>query len=257
MNLYNKAALSIIIVNYRSEHYLDKCIASIYSESRCQQFEIIVVNNDQETDLRQIAKKYPGIEICNHGKNIGFGAACNYGAKRASGKILLFLNPDTRFLNDYVGVVLNKIAVNEKNLGIIGPRLITDEGEVQEWCTGKDLTVRQLIKNNFWITESKKIWESKAEIFVDWVSGAALAIKKEIFEEIKGFDEKFFMYGEDLDLCKRTRDLGYKILYYSTASILHSGGKSRENPIRQKIQFYKSSLYYMIKKGIAGLKSQK
>ncbi len=244
----NRVDLSIIIVNYKSEHYLDKCLASIYRESRAEQFEIIIVNNDQAANLAEIVKKYPKAAIFNCEKNIGFGRACNYGAKKALGGLLLFLNPDTQFLNDYAQHVVNKFEKSAKKIGIIGPKLLTDEGQTQAWCTGKDLTLGQRVKNKFWIVESRKLWESQKEIMTDWVSGAALTIKKELFEKIEGFDENFFMYGEDLDLCAKIRDLGYTILYCPETAILHSGGKSRENLLKQKLQFFKSSFYYIIKR---------
>jgi len=246
MQNFNK--LSIVIVNYRSEQYLDMCLASIYHESDRRQFEIIVVNNDQDTDLHKITEKYKKINLHNSVRNLGFGAACNYGAEKSTGDILFFLNPDTQIKSDYVMEILNKFMQSNEKVAIIGPMLITDEGETQQWCAGKDLTIKQLIKNNLGMTESKKVWESKKNISVDWVSGAALAIKKEIFIKIQGFDEKFFMYGEDLDLCRRVRQTGCEVIYCPDLNISHSGGKSRESFIKQKLQFFKSSLYYIIKK---------
>lgn len=240
--------LSIIIVNYRSEKYLEKCLASVYNWSDPSLFEIIVVNNDQSSDLSALVERYGEIWLCNAEKNIGFGAACNLGAKKAVGEILLFLNPDTQLLNDYVGKISDKFAKSPEKTGVIGPRLVTDERKTQEWCAGKDVTIWQLIKNNLWITESKKIWESKQEIVADWVSGAALAIKRDVFEKIGGFDEEFFMYGEDMDLCRRAREAGFGVIYDPTLVILHSCGKSRESWMKQKMQFYKSSIYYLLKK---------
>ena len=240
--------LSIINVNYRSEQYLKKCLASVYKWSDSSLFEIIVVNNDLACDLSKLVEKYSEVSLFNAQKNIGFGAACNLGAKNAKGEILLFLNPDTQFLSDYVSELLDKFADSAENIGIIGPRLVTDDGKTQEWCAGKDVTIWQLIKNNLWIIESKKLWESQDKISADWVSGAALAIKREIFSKIEGFDEKFFMYGEDMDLCRRVREAGFGVIYDPILTILHSCGKSRESWIKQKIQFYKSSVYYLLKK---------
>lgn len=239
--------VSIIIVNYRSEQYLDKCLASVYRASDPRQREIIVVNNDREADLCWLVKKYSEAKFFNCEKNSGFGAGCNFGAKKAGGDILFFLNPDTQFLNDYVNFVINKFAESEKNVGIIGPRLVTDERKTQEWCAGKESTFWRLIKNNFGIVDSKKVWESEKEIFADWVSGAALAIKKEIFEKINGFNEDFFMYFEDEDLCMRARNLGYAVVYCPKTFILHSGGKSRESLLKQKIQHARSTVYYLMK----------
>ena len=247
--MQNPRKLSIIIVNYRSEQYLEKCIASVYNWSDPELFEIIVVNNDQSSKLGEIAQKYSEIELYDSQKNIGFGAGCNLGARKATGEILLFLNPDTQFSDDYVGKISDKFAKSPEKTGVIGPRLVTDEKKTQEWCTGKDTTIRSLIKSNlFWIDESRRIWESKEEITTDWVSGAALAIKKNIFEKIGGFDEKFFMYGEDMDLCRRVRETGFGVIYDPNLAILHRCGKSRESCLRQKTQFYTSSIYYLLKK---------
>lgn len=240
--------LSIIIVNYRSEQYLEKCIASIYNWSNPEFFEIIVINNDPATDLEEIQSKYRDIRLYNVKKNLGFGAGCNLGAKKATGEFFLFLNPDTQFLDDYVGKILDKFVKSREKIGIIGPGLVTDEGKTQQWCAGKTITLWQIVKNNLGIIENKKIWESQEDICTDWVSGAALAIKKEAFEKIGGFDEKFFMYFEDDDLCRRARKAGYEVLYWPKEAILHSGGKSYGNVFPQKVQFYKSLAYYIKKK---------
>jgi len=248
--------LSIIIVNYRSEQYLEKCLASIYQKSNSEQLEIIIVNNDQQVDLLEMKQKYPAIKLIKQENNVGFGRACNVGAGEAQGELLLFLNPDTQFLDDYASQIIAKFKANAQ-IGVVGPRLITDEGETQEWCAGKDVTIWRLIKNNLWIIESKKIWESTRATSVDWVSGAALVIKRDLFEKIGGFDKEFFMYGEDMDLCRQAKVLGYSIFYYPDIAVLHSGGKSRESWLKQKLQFYKSSAYYLIKKHKRGLKVQK
>lgn len=239
--------LSIIIVNYRSEHYLEKCLASIYRESNPQQLEIIIVNNDQQVDLQAMQQKYPAIKLIMQEKNIGFGCACNVGAKEARGELLLFLNPDTQFLDDYAGRIADAFKTDAQ-IGIVGPRLITDEGETQWWCAGKEISLWQILKNNLGLIENKKIWESKVPVFTDWVSGAALTSRRKLFESIGGFDENFFMYFEDEDLCWSARKRGPKVLYDPTLSILHSGGKSCESKIKQKTQFFKSLLYRIRKK---------
>ncbi len=239
--------VSIIIVNYRSKAYLDKCLFSISKYSFDEDFEIIIVNNDQKEDLTDLVDKYSRVKLYKNKKNIGFGSACNLGAQKAQGENFLFLNPDTQFMDNYIKEILIKIKQYKKVI-IIGPRLVTDAGKTQEWSTGKETTFTQIIKNNLWITESRYFWESKKDIFVDWVSGAAMFIKKDIFDKIGGFDENFFMYGEDMDLCAQARELGYDILYSPELTILHSGGKSRKSLIKQKIQFFKSSFYYLIKR---------
>lgn len=239
--------LSIIIVNYRSEQYLKSCVASLYNKLKnIPDKEVIIVNNDEKEELTEIAAKFPSINIINHQKNIGFGAANNRGAGKARGKYLLFLNPDAEITDKNFIDILDKFKENQE-VGVIGPRLVMESGETQWWCAGKEFNLWRLIKNNLGIIESRKIWENESEIFADWVSGAALSVRKEIFEKIGGFDEKFFMYFEDEDLCKRIRKCGHKVLYYPKIKVLHKGGKSRQSFLRQKIQFFRSLFYYVIK----------
>jgi hypothetical protein len=135
---------------------------------------------------------------------------------------------------------------NEK-IGVLGPKLVTAEGKTQPWCAGKDFSFWELIKNNFGVIASRKIWESKNEIQADWVSGAALLIRRELFNKIGGFDENFFMYGEDLDLCRRVREEKYEVRFCPQVSVLHLGGKSQRTFLEQKWQYFKS-LYYYLKK---------
>lgn len=238
----SKPKLSIIVVNYRSEQYLENCVASVFKRLKNINFEIIVVNNNN-LDIQCPS----GARIINVGKNIGFGAGCNLGVKNAQGRYLLFLNPDTEILSGNLANILNKFK-EDQTIGAIGPRLTMENGETQWWCAGKEFSLWRLIKNNLGIIESKKIWESKTGVFADWVSGAALVITKKIFDNIGGFDENFFMYFEDEDLCKRIRKRGYKVLYYPETSVLHKGGKSRRSFLRQKLQFFKS-LFFYVKKG--------
>lgn len=234
--------LSFIIVNYKSKKYLEKCISSIREKVSGVDYEIIVVNNDN-LDIRCPN----GIKLINTGKNLGFGAGCNAGARAAQGEISCFLNPDTEIVSENIPELIQEFNENE-DVGIIGSRLITEKGETQWWCAGKEFTLRRLIKNNLGIIESKKIWESRIPVECAWVSGAALFIKKNIFDQLGGFDEKFFMYFEDIDLCKRARMAGYKVLYYPYFAIKHFGGKSfRFDKIKQKRYFYKSQLCYFKK----------
>lgn len=239
--------LSIIIVNYRSEQYLKSCVASLFKYLKNICFEVIVVNNDEQEYLKDVSVQFPQIKIINHQKNIGFGAGCNLGAKSAQGEVLLFLNPDTEIKDGNIIKVVDKFKENS-NVAVIGPKLLTEEGEIQWWCAGKEVTLKQIVKNNFGVVESKKIWETEKEIFTDWVSGTAIALRKKIFMEVGGFDEKFFMYLEDEDLCRRIRSSGHKVLFCPEVAVLHRGGKSRHSLVRQKIQYYKSLGYYFKKR---------
>ncbi len=239
--------ISILIVNYRSEKYLEKCIASLYLKIKNKiEAEILIINNDSKTKLIKVAKKYPSVQIINSQKNIGFGAGHNLGVKQAQGEFLFFLNPDAEILSVNIQKIITLLENNTK-IGILGGKLIDDFGVVQKWNAGAQLDFKELIKNNLGLTRSKNFWQSQTKQEVDWVSGAALLIRKNDFIKVGGFDEKFFMYFEDLDLCRRIKNQKKQILFYPDLLIKHEGGKSYSNPKKQKKDFYLSQEYYFEK----------
>jgi hypothetical protein len=236
--------ISISIVNFQSKDFLEKCLASIFRNIINYKAEIVVINNDKEENLEELLLKFPEIKIINQKKNVGFGTGHNIGAKEAQGEILLFLNPDTEILED-ISPVINLF--ENENIGVVGLKLKKENGEIQEWSAGKETSLWRLIKNNIGFSASRKIWLSSKPIKADWVSGAAFFIRKDLFNKLGGFDENFFMYYEDEDLCKRVRESGRKILYYPLISIKHLGGKSFKKEKKQKQYFYSSQDYYFQK----------
>jgi GT2 family glycosyltransferase len=244
----SKVNISIIIPNYRSEHYLKTNIASIYDKIGPSDlaFEVIIVNNDKEERLEEVQSQFQEILIQNHGKNIGFGAAINLGAKKAKGKYLFFLNPDCEIISQNIECVIRELEENPKT-GVIGSQLIGNDGQIQEWSAGAEITIINLIRNNIGLSGSRKIWRKKNKAKASWVAGTALFIKKELFDKIGGFDEKFFMYFEDADLCKRARNYGSEIYYLPEFKVRHFGGGSYESKKVQKENYYNSQEQYFKK----------
>ncbi len=236
-----KPQISFIIVNYNSTHYIERCLSLLLLKSENIEKEIIIVSNDGfllSADSR--------IKILTSSQNSGFGSACNLGAKEALGKYLCFLNPDTEIVSDNFQEIISEFENNEKT-GVIGIRLEKENGKIQEWSAGKEMNLWDIIGNNLGLKRSKKIWESKEKVECFWVSGACLFIRRELFEELEGFDEKFFLYFEDIDLCKRAINLNYKILYFPKFIIKHFGGKSSGSKKEQKKHYYSSQDYYFQK----------
>lgn len=239
--------ISIIIVNYRSGDCLLACLKSLQeSADEFVRLEVIVVNNDEAENLKETCARFSFVRLVDNKSNVGFGSAANRGAKYARGRILLFLNPDTRAEEDFFSKLLEEFDRNER-MAILGPRLYTFMGRIQEWSAGCEVTFWDLLRNNAGIPKSKKVWESSVKREAHWVSGAALAIKKEVFKNLGGFDENFFMYFEDIDLCKRARALEKKVYYYPELSILHAGGGSRMREKNRKIIYYASQEHYFEK----------
>ena len=239
--------ISIIIVNYRSEQHLPVCLASVYSRLEKQsESEVLVVNNDERGKITFIASQFPQVKIIEAGKNIGYGPASNLGARAATGRILFFLNPDAEIISPDILTLCRELERNPET-AILGTRLVGAKGENQWWNAGVDITPCDTLLNNLKIIRSKKIWQSREKMAVGWVSGASLLIKKDIFEILGGFDENLFLYFEDIDLCRRVKKIGKKIMYFPEFSVKHLGGRSFADKKEQKNEFYQSQDYYFQK----------
>lgn len=235
--------ISFIIVNYQSYSDLINCLNSAKRFLKpIANYEFIIVNN--ESQFLKIIPRFPfTVKVFQNSANNGFGVACNLGARQAQGDFLFFLNPDTEFTDKKVWEMLYKIKTTP-HLGIIGPRIIEAKRNApQPWTSGKKISLSSIIFRNTF----NKSWNKKTPVEVDWVSGTALMIQKSLFEKLAGFDEKFWMYFEDQDLCLRAKNLGLKVLFYPHCTILHHNGKSWSDGKSQKIAYYQSQKYFFQK----------
>ena len=235
--------ISVIIVNFRSDQYLRECIASLYNFEKKENFEIIIINNEIEKDLSAIVDLYPEVKIVSNNKNRGFGQAVNIGAKEAQGEILLFLNPDTEPIENLFSKI-EKEFLADKSLAVVSPRVVEKNGMKQEWLFGKKFNLWNLLRNNLLGDPEKDTLQKKE---VDWVSGASMFIRKKDFLAVNGFDEKFFLYLEDMDLCLRLKAMGKKILYLPEIKTKHFGGGSSIEEKERKKHYYASQDYYFEK----------
>lgn len=229
--------LSVIIINYNTKKMTVELIDSILNLSIVLSYEIIVVDNSslesEKMDNQFISKKNIKIVFT---KNNGFGASCNEGAKVATGNKLLFINSDIVFKGDVFSPCVSYMN-SHTNIGILGCKLVLKNGELDHGCKRgfptPSASFCYYLKLDKIFRRSKKCgayrlsYLSDEEINeVDAVSGAFLMIKKDLFDEIGGFDETFFMYGEDLDLCFRVKQQGMKIVYFPEAVVTHLKGQS-------------------------------
>lgn len=235
--------LSIIIVSYNTKKLLQDCLNSIIRNTQNLSYEIIVVDNnstDQSPDM--VKKKFSRVKLIKNARNLGFGRANNIGAQKASGEILLFLNSDTLVLGGTFKEMV-KIFDQKSDVGVALPQLVTGEGKIQKGAFGLEPTLWNILTR---INEDYSLRNSNQSQMVDWVSGAALFIRKKLFEKIGGFDPQYFMYFEDTDLCKRVRNLGFKIFYNADTKIIHLGGKSiKVTKDRKKIYYQSLEKFYI------------
>ncbi|MCF7795449.1 glycosyltransferase family 2 protein [Patescibacteria group bacterium] len=234
---------SIIIINYKTLQLTKECLTSLFALKDKVNFEIIVVDNaSNDGSLEALKEEFNDkIKLIESKINLGFAKANNLAAKIARGEILFFLNSDTVITEN---IFTNNLELFSKdnNIGIISPSIYTGNNKEQDYYYGKFPTIINLLfKNKAKIKSNNKI------IKTNWVSGCSLFIKKDLFNIINGFDENFFLYFEDIDLCKRINDLKYKIIVNKNIKITHLGGKSIKENKKRKKEYYKSQNYYFKK----------
>jgi GT2 family glycosyltransferase len=226
----------VIIVNWNSGIHLKKCIDSIIKYNSITISKIIIVDNNSSDQSMNNLPDNKLIKIIKEKKNHGFAKACNIGAKYSNAKYLLFLNPDTRFLdkNSIANSLLFMEAPVNSKTAICGAQMVKNKNTVAScsyfpnplkifiYSTGLDkiFKIDSMLMNNF---------NHKKSMFVDQVIGAFFLIRSNIFFKLKGFDERFFLYFEDVDLSLRVSKLGYNSFYNADSICHHMGGVSSGN----------------------------
>lgn len=250
--------ISIIFVNYKTKDLTMNAIHSVIDKTEGVDFEIFVVdNNSQDGSIEAIEKEFPNINIIKSPVNAGFGAANNIAIKQAKGKYILCLNTDTLLINNAIKIMYDfmekvenqKVAVcgsvlfnKDLTLGICGGNFpnITEIF----WKFGlRNILKKQYLKYKLTLTANEIDKQSN----IDYVTGADILFRKSVLDEVGLFDEKFFMYFEETDLCKRIRDKGYDIKLVKDAKIIHLEGQSNKNTLQKKEISKRSEFYYFRK----------
>jgi len=251
----------IVIVNWNSATQLKECINSIYNTQKkdCQLNKIIVVDNastDTSLDLLQ-AFESDTLKIIRNSSNVGFAKACNIGAQYCSSDFILFLNPDMLLFRDTFRNLFNYIDTHSReDVAIYGIQLLDDNKNIQKSCArfptflhfiNRSLGLNKLNPTLF-PSYTMEEWNHKTTQEVDQVMGAFFMIRRDLFVQLKGFDERFFVYYEELDLSKRVNEIGFKTLFISEAQAYHKGGGISQN-VKAKRLFYniRSRLLYAFK----------
>jgi len=243
--------VSIVIVNYNVKEYIVPCINSIYKYSKSKYtYEIIVIdNNSVDGSIETLKNKFSKVKIIANNQNVGFSKASNQGAKQSRGENILFLNPDTLFVEDSLEKLI--IESEKRNCkGIIGPKIVDQVGSTQQsfWRYPTIFnTIISLLYLDF--LNQRKNYKNIAldrATRVDSISGCGLFISKKLFNKLDGFNEIFF-WMEDIDLCLRSNMLGENVIYYPLTKIKHISGASSQknykitilNQLNSKIKYFK------------------
>jgi GT2 family glycosyltransferase len=245
-----KPELSIIIVNYNSGEYLNRCLNSIKQNIKKIEYEIIVVDNDSTDNSLDGIEKHEKLNIIKEKENHGFAKANNIGVSYAKGKYLLILNNDTIFFDNSIEKLM-EYKKEKPEIGIISPVILYEDNSFQ-LSFGYDINLFSEILLKFFAEKYYKIiYKIKKNNFMitpDWISGACFLVEKKVYESVSGFDERFFLYTEDADFGKRVREKGFKLLVYGRAKIIHFKGKTSSKNLSIAIaESKKSQLYYYCK----------
>lgn len=242
-------ALDVVVVNWNTGAYLAGCLESVYVSAKGTGWlgRVIVVDNASTDNSLELAAPWlrePRTVLIRNPENRGFGMACNQGARAGTAALLLFLNPDARLLSGVVERVGQFLASPAGgHVGICGVRILDDDGRPSV-VGGPFPTPRLLIGHmtGLWRVASslfpRRHPPAPAESqFMDHVIGAFLVIRRHLFEQVGGFDERYFMYHEEVDLCLRCRELGWLTFYLADVHVFHATNVSSDK-IRAKRLFY-------------------
>ncbi len=255
-------ALSVIIVNYRTPGLTRDAVRSVLESGFKQSFEIIVVDNDSGDDsvtkLKDWFKSEPSVKVVISPENLGFAGGNNVGLKSATGRVVLFLNPDTIVKPGALDRLMETLAEKETT-GAVGGLLTNAGGEPVTsygyFPTPGSMILTAFLPGRFYGKQRRALGvvpsPDETEPYpVDYICGADLMVRKDVLDDIGGMDAGYFMYFEETDLCRRIHDKGFRILYEPRARIDHlEGGSFGGKLTRRRMMFMESSVRFFRKNG--------
>ncbi|MFA6027938.1 MAG: glycosyltransferase family 2 protein [Patescibacteria group bacterium] len=240
--------ISAIIVSYNTKDLLKKCLQSLQKQKDVSCEIIVIDNNSQDNSVAMVAKDFPKVILMQNKINGGFAKAVNQGINKARGEYILLINPDMLVPKDSL-IKMKKILDENKDISLLGAKLVYPNGKVQA-SVGKfpallpnlatKLHLSDIINyGRYYKPRYKKLTK------VDWVSGGFLMFKKNLIDKIGLWDEKYFLYMEDVDFCQRAADAGLHAAFTPDVSVLHYHMQStRKNPKKAQEEEKKSRAYY-------------
>lgn len=250
--------LSVVIVSYNVRDLLGQCLESVYQTVEDRTVEVIVVDNgSRDGTVETVAARFPEVRLLANSGNPGFGAANNQAFSLASGRALLYLNPDAELRPGALSAMLDYLDAHP-DVAVVGPRTFYPNGAGQSTRRRFPTPLTALVESTRlqrlgWIQGPLARYyvadrSDSEEQDVDWLVGACLMVRRSVMESVGGFDERFFMYSEELDLCQRIRQRGWRIVYLPNAEIIHHEGRSSEqNLARRALAFNESKCRYFEK----------
>lgn len=245
------AAIDVVIVNWNAGDLMRVCLAGLADVDRAAEVRVTVVDNASTDDSLEGLPALPRpLRLIRNAGNLGFGRACNQGAAAGAAETILFLNPDTRVDPDAL-TRARAALMADPGTGIVGARLIDADGRTQRSCArapspggmlGRALALDKigLVPPHFLLD-----WDHADDRAVDQVMGAFLMIRRDLFAALGGFDDRFFVYFEDVDLCTRARMSGFSVRHVAAAVTRHVGqGTTRQARAHRLFYYLRSEILY-------------
>jgi N-acetylglucosaminyl-diphospho-decaprenol L-rhamnosyltransferase len=257
----HQADLAVVVVNYNAGEYLARGVTSVVEASGGLALDLVVVDNaSRDGSERVAAERIPQVRLIENPTNRGLSAAWNQGARAVDAPWILFLNADAEIWRGDLGAFA-KAGEGRADVALLGPVIRNPDGTIYE--SGRAFpSVLQAVghaflgpfapSNRFTRAYRQTSWDRSTEREVDWVSGAAMLIRRSAFEQVGAFDEAFWLYGEEFDLCTRLRDAGWKVLATPELEVMHEGGVSTGRSRRTHLTHSQSIYRYYRKHRATG-----
>ena len=251
--------VSVIIVNYNVRDFLHQSLLSLQKALKGIRSEIFVVDNaSDDGSAEMVRRRFPRIRLIANAANLGFAKANNIALKEARGKFLLLINPDTIVQEDTIRV-MREFLQNHPEAGLAGCKILNPDGSFQLACRRgfptpwvaftKIFGFSKLFPNTKIFGKYNLTYLKIEETYpVDAVSGSFMMVRKETFDQVGGLDERYFMYGEDLDWCYRIRQAGWRIFYVHSTQIIHYKGESTRRSSLDEIRTFYDAMHLFVKK---------
>ena len=252
--------ISFCIVNLNAKKYLSNCLKSIPGSTKLDSIEIIVVdNNSYDGSANFLIEKYPDVKLIRNRRNKGYTKAMNQALRSSNGEYKVVLNPDTLLMHDSIDILIDQMRL-DRNIGIVGPKVINEDGSFQKSC--RRGIARPAAVFSYFLGLSERYPSNKRFTGyhlnyldentlneVNGVSGSCMIIFDKLIDDIGYFDERYFAYQEDSDYCLMAINNGWKIYYNPEAVVKHFGGKGGAHSLPSKaiFEWHRSYVRYYFK----------
>jgi GT2 family glycosyltransferase len=250
------ASVAAVLVNYNAGQELRLALQSISDELAGRQWEAVVVDNASVDGSTALVAEFANVRLLQNVENVGFGRAVNQGVTATTAPFLLIMNPDCRLVAGAMGVLEEQLRQHPE-CAIVGPRILDPDGAVQgsargdpDMLTGlfgRTSALRRVmpmlaVSRRNVVTDAAS-GHGRDSVRVDWLSGACMLARRDAFENVRGFDERYFLYWEDADLCRRLRARGYHVRYVPGATAIHRVGHSSRRVRASALRAFHDSAY--------------